>query len=96
MFYKCDAHTSCVNAANLEDKTKEIVTSVKKSYCSVLQIGCIPTDMQGIYTSLSDLTWASMFQITRRTQSINFSVDQNWRLTLEVHETEFCDFSSKK
>ena len=37
------------NAANLEDKTKEIFASVKKSYCSVLQIGCIPADVQGIY-----------------------------------------------
>ena len=36
------------NAANLEDKTKEIFASVKKSYCSVLQIGCIPTDVQGV------------------------------------------------
>ena len=37
------------NAANLEDKTKENFASVKKSYCSVLQIGCIPTDVQGVY-----------------------------------------------
>ena len=35
----------CGNAANLEDKTKEIFASVKKSYCSVLQIDCIPTDV---------------------------------------------------
>ena len=44
------------NAANLEDKKKknsllgiEIYSHVKTSYCSVLQIGCIPTDMQGVY-----------------------------------------------
>ena len=45
------------NAANLEDKTKEIFSSgnwdlfscKKKSYCSVLQIGCIPMDAQGVY-----------------------------------------------
>ena len=43
-------HT-CGNAANLEDKTKEIFASVKNYYCSVLQIGCIPTDVQGVYTS---------------------------------------------
>ena len=41
----------CGNAANLEDKTKEIFASVKKS-CSVLQIGCIPTDLQGVYLML--------------------------------------------
>ena len=40
----------CGNAANLEDKTKEIFASVKQSYCSVLQIGCIPTDVKGVYT----------------------------------------------
>ena len=38
------------NAANLEDKTKESFASVKKSYCSVLQIGYIPTDVKGVYT----------------------------------------------
>ena len=46
------------NAINLEVKTKEIFSSgnneisshVKKSYCSVLQIGCIPTDVQRVYT----------------------------------------------
>ena len=38
-----------VTSANLEDKTKEIFASVKNSYCSVLQIGCIPTDVQGVY-----------------------------------------------
>ena len=27
----------------------EISSHVKKSYCSVLQIGCIFTDMQGVY-----------------------------------------------
>ena len=32
----------CGNAAKLEDKTKEIFASVKQSYCSVLQFGCIP------------------------------------------------------
>ena len=36
----------CGNAANLEYRTKEIFASVKKS-CSALQIGCIPTDVQG-------------------------------------------------
>ena len=42
----------CENAANLEDKTKEIFTAVKIFYCSVLQIGCIPTDVQGVYRSI--------------------------------------------
>ena len=32
------------NAANLG------IEIYKKSYCSVLQIGCIPTDVQGVYT----------------------------------------------
>ena len=41
----------CGNAAKLEDKTKEIFASVKQSYCSVLQIGCIPTDVKGVYRS---------------------------------------------
>ena len=40
----------CGNAAKLEDKTKEIFASVKQSYCSVLQIGCIPTDVKGVYS----------------------------------------------
>ena len=41
----------CGNAAKLEDKTKGIFASVKQSYCSVqLQIGCIPTDVKGVYT----------------------------------------------
>ena len=39
----------CGNAAKLEDKTNDIFASVKKSYCSVLQIGCIPTDVKGVY-----------------------------------------------
>ena len=34
----------CENAANLEGKTKQIFASIRKCYCSVLQIGCIPTD----------------------------------------------------
>ena len=41
----------CGNAANLEYKTKWIFASVKQSYCPVLQIGCIPTDVQGVYRS---------------------------------------------
>ena len=40
----------CGNAAKLEDKTKEIFASVKQSYCSVLQFGCIPIDVKGVYT----------------------------------------------
>ena len=47
------------NAANLEDKTKDIfssgnwdIFSCRKSYCSVLQIGCISTDVQDVYSSL--------------------------------------------
>ena len=43
----------CGNAAKLEDKTKEIFASVKQSYCSVLQIGCIPTDVKGVYKSFN-------------------------------------------
>ena len=39
----------CGNAAKLEDKTKEMFTSVKQSYCSVLQFDCIPTDVKGVY-----------------------------------------------
>ena len=50
----------CGNAANLEDKTKEIFASVKKSYCSVLQIGCIPTDMQGVYRTTDSLNFVPM------------------------------------
>ena len=46
----------CGNAAKLEDKTKEISTSVKKS-CSVLLIGCIPTDVQGVYSKFGRLTF---------------------------------------
>ena len=61
----CTVHTNYMfrplahrgNAVNLEDKTKEIFSSgnwdlfsCKKCYCSVLQIGCISTDMQGVYT----------------------------------------------
>ena len=38
----------CGNAANLEDKTKQIFAF---NYRSVLQIGCIPTDVQGVYCS---------------------------------------------
>ena len=45
----------CGDAANLEDKTKEIFASVKQSYCSVLQIGCIPTDVQGVYIRINVL-----------------------------------------
>ena len=48
------------NAVNLEDKTKEHFSSrnwdlfscKKKSYCSVLQIGFIPTDVQGIHSEI--------------------------------------------
>ena len=39
----------CGNAAKLEDRTKEIFTFVKKSYCSEIQIGCIPTDVQFVF-----------------------------------------------
>ena len=39
----------CENAAKLEDKTKEICASVKTAYCSVLQFGCIPTEVKGVY-----------------------------------------------
>ena len=53
MFLYCiDPLHRCGNAVNLEDKTKQIVASVKKSYCSVLQIGCIPTEVQGVYCNV--------------------------------------------
>ena len=42
----------CGNAAKLEDKTKEMLASVKQSYCSVLQFDCIPTDVKGVYNVL--------------------------------------------
>ena len=58
----------CGNAANLEDKTKEIFASVKNSYCSVLQIGCIPTDMQGVY--LEVLTNYSQCKFKRCSQTL--------------------------
>ena len=54
------------NTANLEDKTKfsllgiEIYSHVKKSCCSVLQIGCIPTDVQGVQGPISELPFASV------------------------------------
>ena len=51
------------NAANVEDKTKEFFSSgnwdlfscKKKSYFWVLQIGCISTDVQGVYKSTHKL-----------------------------------------
>ena len=33
----------------------EIYSHVKKKACSVLQIGCIPTHVQGVYTSPIDV-----------------------------------------
>ena len=64
----------CGNAAKLEDKTKEICASVKQSYCSVLQIGCILTDVKGVYSleMSRSLTWnwTTLFRnIKRVTQS---------------------------
>ena len=48
-FRAIDPFHVCGNAAKLEDKTKENFASVKQSYCSVLQIGSIPTDVKGVY-----------------------------------------------
>ena len=48
-FYDIDPLHVCGNAANLEYKTKEMFASVKKYLGSILQIGCIPTDVQGVY-----------------------------------------------
>ena len=31
----------------------EIYSHVKKSYCSVLQIGCISTDVEGVYCTMN-------------------------------------------
>ena len=44
-----------LSSANLEDKTKQIFASAKQSYCSVLQIGCILTDVQGVYMTNNHL-----------------------------------------
>ena len=49
MLCPIDPFHVCGNAAKLEDKTKEILASVKQSYCSVLQFGCIPTDVKWVY-----------------------------------------------
>ena len=59
-FFSIDPFHVCGNAAKLEDKTKEIFASVKQSYCSVLQIGCIPTDVKGVYITFSHLRTESV------------------------------------
>ena len=40
----------CGNAANLEYRTIRFVYRRENFFCFVLQIGCIPTDVQGVYS----------------------------------------------
>ena len=53
--YCIDPFHVCGNAAKLENKTKEIFASAKQSYFSVLQIGCIPTDVKGVYCGMGHI-----------------------------------------
>ena len=65
----------------MEDKTKEIFASVKKSYCSVLQIGCIPTEVQGV-------TIAGLQSIPRESNDKDI-VAMLEELTIEANEESF-------
>ena len=62
----------CRNAANLEDKPKEIFASVKKSHCSVVQIGCTPTACKGsiVYMQLGASWSLRIWHILRKTHEI--------------------------
>ena len=93
--YAIDPFHVCRNAAKLEDKTKEIFASVKQSYCSVLQIGCIPTDVQGVYSMFLSSVWiiatiyysqaaTNLIKLHQRPSGLNFNVFENcvskWKL----------------
>ena len=43
------------NAANLEDRTIRFFYRSENFFCFVLQIGCIPTDVQGVYKRVFEL-----------------------------------------
>ena len=63
----------CGNAANLEDKTRFFYRS-ENFFCFVLQIGCIPTDVQGVYFASS---WCM--------QSMNSSIDPNRNQSMAIN-----------
>ena len=106
----CTVHTNYMfrplahrgNAVNLEDKTKEIFSSgnwdlfsCKKCYCSVLQIGCISTDMQGVYTRVVHVFIKLHFvhrlsEMVKATHSFigSLAMEQTWKCmdqTAEIH-----------
>ena len=70
---------------------KEIFASVKKSYCSVLHIGCIPTDVKGVYYNIIESrtfdgnleiwTYLLMARAVYFTREILLPVEDNIRLS---------------